>query len=195
MGPGTGGEPEPAGRRGLAFRVRCRWGGRAGSRPPRRWGRSPSCCFSGPVYLLNWGYASGTLSSERRRFPRHRSHFFAGYLAQLEGGETRSRLGSPPAVGSCGAGGEWGGGGGGSRGFCAPCGSSSDLCVPAEGPSPLCLPQTPSSRVAAEVVNPAGFLGAGVRECAVLVAGLLPPSSPGGFARPVPGSIASFSEK
>lgn len=116
------------------------------------------------------------------------------YLAQLEGGETGSRLWSPPAVGSCR------GGGGVRRGrgcrFCTPCGASSErlgqLRACRGSLAPFCLPQSPISRVAAEGANLLGFFGAGVRECAVLVA--RPPATlTRGFrAWPRQGSVASF---
>lgn len=148
-GPGAG----VGGRRGVALRVRCRWGGRAGSRPPgRRAGLSAAlspgqCIYRTGIELSDSHVQSTALSIALVTL-------FSPYLAQLEGGETRGWLWSPPPVGSC----RGGVGTGRSHPFCALCGSSPEslghLRACQGSLAPFCLSRSPIGRVAAECEPP-----------------------------------------
>lgn len=166
------------GRRGVAFRVRCRWGGGRG-RAHRRWGRPPGCGFSGPVHVQNWGqppdpspgdgtFRSASYGSRRLSGPAGRKRY-------------REPAPEPSCCGSCREGAS--GPGAGSRGP-APCAvvlpeARASACPP-RVPRPFCLLRL-ASIAWQPGCEPPGFLWGRVRECAVLVAGLPPPSLPGGF--------------
>lgn len=68
--------------------------------------------------------------------------------------------------------------------------------MPAKGPSPPFVSLSLPSVAWQPSVNPLSFLGAGVRECAVLVARPLPTlTSPGGLSQTGAGVYCFFSQK
>lgn len=178
-GPGAGREPEPAGRRGVAFRVRCRWGGGRG-RAHRRWGRPPGCGSSGPVHVQNWGQPLDPSP------PGDGAFRSASYVSRrLSGPAGRKRYREPaPEPSCCGSCREGRAGRGRGAAVLRPVRvflpGARTSASPPRVPRPFCLLRLPS--IAWQPgCEPPGFLWGRVRECAVLVAGLPPPSPSGGF--------------